>query len=549
MYSTRKSSRDSKRTANVWIPSDKVGEHPSAVFHRTGFRGADPTRARRALGPTASFEWPAREAGRSPEETGAIAPALWTTVGSARAGATARNGPRVATVQTRACTASALGYTLAAVDVHGGAGGSRRDPDRLGRNRHGRGRVRADLTSTLQSIGAALLWVLLAMGSLAASLVALWVVLSLAKSAIAREAAVLADGPWIWLVAIVATIGLPLLLALWKHHGDPRRLSRAMVWLPLAVNGAGLLLASQVIPDVLGTALRGHAAWVAADRLGDSHAATRVLSALGHDAADRLHPGGMQPPPGSTLDEWTAQAGGQVDRDKALAVPFTAEGTAILMDVGFDGPQGRITLPYLFDTGASFTTISSATAAKLGIVVPETAPMVAFNTASGPRESRMVYLPSLWLGQVQIRGLLVSVCDGCVNERHHGLLGHNVMHEFYAQIDFKNKRMVLLPRVAEARSNRAYDIEPVTDTKVEGTAEVWLGRVRWVVRVHNKGTQPIRDVVPVVKFADGPVLRGKPIAEIAPGAVGRSLVEGRASLDGKGDSKGHYTLGLAEAFW
>jgi hypothetical protein len=84
---------------------------------------------------------------------------------------------------------------------------------------------------------------------------------------------------------------------------------------------------------------------------------------------------------------------------------------------------------------------------------------------------------------------------------------------------------------------------------VEGTAEVWLGRVRWIVRVENRGSVPIRDVVPVVKFADGPTLRGKPIDEIAPGAVGRSLVEGRAALDGKGDSKGHYTLGLVEAYW
>jgi Aspartyl protease len=450
-----------------------------------------------------------------------------------------------------ACMTGPLGYTLAAVDMHAGAGESRRDPERVGgRGRNGHGRVRADLTSrVVQPIGAALLWVLLATGSLAATLVALWVVLSLAKSAIARDAAVLADGPWIWLVAIVATIGLPLVLALWKHHGDPRGLSRAMVWLPLAVNGAGLLLASQVIPDVLGTALRGHAAWVAADRLGDSHAATRVLSALGHDAADRLHPGGAQPAAGLTLDEWTSEAGGQVDREKALAVPFTKEGTAILMDVGFDTPTGRIALPYLFDTGASFTTISSATASRLGVVVPEDAPMLTFNTASGPRESRMVFVPSMWLGDVHIRGLLASVCDGCVNERHHGLLGQNVMREFYAQIDFKNQRMVLLPRTAEHRPNRAYDIEPVTEVKVEGTAEVWLGRVRWVVQVRNRGTVPIRDVVPVVKFADGPVLRGKPIAEIAAGAVGRSLVEGRATLEGKGDSKGHYTLGLAEAFW
>lgn len=415
-------------------------------------------------------------------------------------------------------------------------------------------RMRGDLTSTAQSIGSALLWVLLAMGSLAATLVAFWIVLALAKAALARDAAVLAGGAWIWVLATLVTIGLPVGLAMWKHHGEPRGLRRAMVWLPLAVNGCGLALASQVIPDVLGSALRGHGAWVAADRLGDSHAATRVMSALGHDAADQLDPAGVVMPAGSTLDEWTAQADGAVLRDKALAVPFTEEGTAILMDVTFEPVGGtagadRLTLPYLFDTGASFTTISSATAAKLGIPVPEDAPLLTFNTASGPRESRMVHLPSLWVGDVQIRDLLVSVCDGCVNERHHGLLGHNVMREFFAQIDFKNQRMVLLPRVPPVRGNRAYDIEPVVELKVEGTAEVWLGRVRWVVRVHNRGSVAVHDVVPVVKFADGPVLRGKAIAEIAPGAVGRSLIEGRATLEGKGDSKGHYTLGLAEAFW
>ncbi len=412
-------------------------------------------------------------------------------------------------------------------------------------------RMHGELTSTVQSIGSALLWVLLAMGSLAATLVAFWIVLALAKAAFAREAAVLAGGAWIWLLATLVTVGLPVGLAMWKHHGAPRHLRRAMVWLPLAVNGCGLALASQVIPDVLGSALRGHGAWIAADRLGDSHAATRVMSALGHDAADQLDPAGVVMPAGSTLDEWTAQADGAVERDKALAVPFTEEGTAILMDVTFDaaGVGERLTLPYLFDTGASFTTISSATATKLGIPVPDDAPLLTFNTASGPRESRMVHLPSLWVGDVQIHNLLVSVCDGCVNERHHGLLGHNVMREFFAQIDFKNQRMVLLPRVPPVRGNRAYDIEPVVELEVEGTAEVWLGRVRWVVRVHNRGSVPVHDVVPVVKFADGPVLRGKPIVEIAPGAVGRSLIEGRATLDGKGDSKGHYTLGLAEAFW
>ena len=110
--------------------------------------------------------------------------------------------------------------------------------------------------------------------------------------------------------------------------------------------------------------------------------------------------------------------------------------------------------------------------------MPDDAPTLTFNTASGPRESRMVFLPALELGAVRIEGLLVSVCDGCVNERTVGLLGHNVMREFFAQIDYKNQRMILIPRMAQSRPNRAYDIEPVVELKVDGAAEVLPHRLR-----------------------------------------------------------------------
>ena len=239
----------------------------------------------------------------------------------------------------------------------------------------------------------------------------------------------------------------------------------------------------------------------------------------------------------------------EVDVSKAISVPFAEKGTAILMDVTLRGPDAELTLPYLFDTGASYTTISSKTAKALGVQVPDDAPTLTFNTASGPRESRMVHLPALRMGRVEIPGLLVSVCDPCVNERNEGLLGLNVMREFFVQMDYKNQRMQLLPRASETAPNRAYDIEPLVELKVEGGAELWLGRVRWMVLVRNRGTVPLRDVVPVVRFTDGPTLRGASIDEIAPGKVGRSLVEGKASLDGTDDSKGHYTLGLVEAYW
>lgn len=423
-------------------------------------------------------------------------------------------------------------------------------PGRPSRDRRAR-QVRHNLTSTLKSILLALVWVLFALGSLASTVIAVWIVTSMARAA-ADGSGFTSSAAWIWFIAVVITLALPFALAVWKHQGDARRISLTMAWLPMLWNAGGLVVATQIIPDIMASALRSQGAWVAADRFGDAHSATRVLSALGHHSAEVVSP---EPDPvarraGTGVPPLPLSASGEVDLAKALAVPFTEEGTAILMQVVLEGEGGtELALPYLFDTGASFTTISSDTAAQLGVDVPAEAPTLTFNTASGPRESRMVYLPALRLNGVRIEGLLVSVCDGCVNERTQGLLGHNVMREFFAQIDYKNQRMVLVPRVSEAHPNRAYDIEPVVKLAVEGAAEVWLGRVRWVVEVHNRGTEPIRDVVPVVKFADGPTLRGERIEAVGPGETGRSLVEGRASLDGSGSSKGHYTLGLAEAYW
>jgi hypothetical protein len=408
------------------------------------------------------------------------------------------------------------------------------------------------LTSSLLSIVLALGWVVVALGSLASTVVAIWIVLAMARAAsLGSTSSPAASGWWAWCIALVATLALPFAIAVWKHQGDTRRISLTMAWLPMLWNTGGLLIATQIIPDIMGSALRSQGAWVAANRLGDDHSATRVLSALGHHSADLVS---SEPAIASTTRDASPavplEASAQVDLAKAVTVPFTEEGTAILMQVTLEGDDGRtVSLPYLFDTGASFTTISSDTAAQLGVEVPADAPTLTFNTASGPRESRMVHLPALYLNDVRIEGLLVSVCDGCVNERTVGLLGHNVMREFFAQIDYKRQRMLLVPRIAHERPNRAYDIEPIVELEVQGAAEVWLGRVRWVINVKNRGTVPIANVVPVVKFTDGPVLRGKPIERIEPGEIGRSLVEGRTSLEGTDASTGHYTLGLVEAFW
>ncbi len=396
--------------------------------------------------------------------------------------------------------------------------------------------------SLVLSIIAVVGWSALCVASVVVILVALWI-----TSALARAQPPDGDAGALWLsvrswgLAALLVVGAPLALAFWKHGGDRRRVASTLAWAPLVWNFAALALAGQLIPDLVGTALRQHSAWFIIDRVGDSHTWTRYLSALGHNTADLIDPLEDAAEP-VTL---TADEGDSAPPD-AITVPFSADGNAILMDVELEGPAGSSVFPYLFDTGASFTTISSSAAATLGIEVPGDAPTLHFNTASGPRESKMVYLPALRLGDVELQGLLVSVCDGCTNDRSEGLLGLNVIREFLVQMDYQSARMRLLPRIDD-HPNRAYDIGPALGLEVEGRPEIWLGRVRWVVLVENLSTVPIEGVIPEINFSDGLRLRGQVIERIEPGAVGRSLVEGKTKAREGGELG--FTLTISEAYW
>ncbi len=391
----------------------------------------------------------------------------------------------------------------------------------------------------------ALLWVLLGLGSLASAVVALWVVLSLSRAAADGGGSALLH----WFTAIAVTLGFPFALAAWKHQHQPRQISLTMAWLPMVWNTFGLLVGAQLVPDIVGEALRGQGAWVASDSVGDSHSTTRVMSALGHHAADAVDP----EPPVTVATRGVASLpikSAEVDFSKAISVALEEQGTAIFVDVGLEGYGGRhAKKTYLFDTGASYTTISTDAAAELGIEIPVDAPVLEFDTAKGRRESRMVYLPALRLGQVRIEGLVVSVCDKCINGRHTGLLGQNVMRRFMARIDFEDGRMLLIPRNTDVRPNRAYDIGPMVELEIEGDPVMYGDRVHWVIKVHNRSTVPVRDVIPNVQFTGGPNLLGETVDEIAPGQVGRSLVKGKVGSGARSKSEGHFTLGLSEAYW
>lgn len=365
---------------------------------------------------------------------------------------------------------------------------------------------------------------------------------ALTSYSLARSANEQAHSAWLWLFAIALSVGAPLLLAAWKHSRSARKRRLAMTWLPSVWNAGALVVAILLVPDLIGATLRG-AEWVVQGRLGDSHTATRALSAFGHEAAEHIDPGGGEFPAPVTASTRVALNGD-------ILVPFKEQGSAIFLPIVLEGSSGQaLERDYLFDTGASYTTITSDTARTLGIEVRSDAPSLQFNTASGPRESRMVFLPALRVGDVRIPGLLVSVCDSCATESAGGLLGLNVMREFLIQMDYQGSRMRLLPRIHDARPNRAYDIAPTLTMAVEGRPEIWLGRIRWIVTLTNNGSVAVEDAMPRVDFNDGPRLYGEAVPRIEPGETGRSLLVGRVVEDGEASGSVEFTLMLVEAYW
>lgn len=331
-------------------------------------------------------------------------------------------------------------------------------------------------------------------------------------------------------------LGIPVLVALWRTPRRPAAGLSALAYLPFVWNALMVFVVLRLAPATAAFALAEHGAYLAATRYGDTAPATRVLSAVGQ----RIAATARRPVNGKD----DAQPPERTDRD-ALVVPFRPGGSSILVDVDVAGPAGRRSGRYVFDTGASYTTITTEAARAIGLDVPDDAPLLEFHTAAGKVTSPVVFLPELRIGDMRIDKLAVSVCDECASGEADGLLGLNVVRRFLIQTDYVRDRMLLLPRTADASGeDRAYDVQAMSRLELVGPPDVWLGTVHWVVRVRNLAPIPVEDVVPAVRFVDGPTLLGRPIPRIEPGASATTLVKGKV-----GASDASFVLELARARW
>jgi len=391
-----------------------------------------------------------------------------------------------------------------------------------------------------------------------------------------------------WVLPLVLSVGFPVILALWKHPKVPSQaLPTALNLFPL-LNSAVVVIAIILVPESVGSALR-RLGLDTIERLGTSDRRAQVVSAWGMNLADRVSPPPSEPDsatrstsrsasvpqpelPGADPQNLEARPdpegtgdtdqaakdreslgalGGDSDNEETqegIYVQFDPNGTGITIPATLRGPGGEKTVDYLFDTGATFTTITPALAEELGVHVRPDAPTQAFNTAKGPANTPMVYLDALTLGDVTIRGVLVAVCEDCSSKRTEGLLGLNVTRNFVVEMDYQRQEMHLDPRHFNNSGNRAFDIRHILNLRLAGIPEVFQGYISWSLEVENLSHRDVYDVVPRVEFTTDTTLFGSRISHLPARSTARSLVRGRVFREGERPEV-EYVLSLEQGRW
>jgi clan AA aspartic protease (TIGR02281 family) len=97
---------------------------------------------------------------------------------------------------------------------------------------------------------------------------------------------------------------------------------------------------------------------------------------------------------------------------------------------------------FLLDTGATYTSISSAMAKKLGVLTQQ-APTLKIATANGVIEVPVVTLKQMKVGHLTVYNVKATVMDLGTRTPYDGLLGLSFLERFKTTLDAKNQQLVL----------------------------------------------------------------------------------------------------------
>jgi hypothetical protein len=175
-----------------------------------------------------------------------------------------------------------------------------------------------------------------------------------------------------------------------------------------------------------------------------------------------------------------------------VTLAVEGEGTSLKVKVLVDSAGPPREVQFLFDTGATLTTLDRRTLSELGIVIPEDAPTATLQTAGGQVESSVILLERLWVGHVPIENVAVALCDACAQGATRGLLGLNVTGLFDVTMNAGDQELQLQPVGLDG--DRRLDVNHFVD--LDASVTMWrMGRVEVAVEASNRAKVVISELV------------------------------------------------------
>jgi hypothetical protein len=194
-----------------------------------------------------------------------------------------------------------------------------------------------------------------------------------------------------------------------------------------------------------------------------------------------------------------AEAPAEKPAGEAASLEYHGEAHALRIPVVFEGPNGEVAVPWMvFDTGATLTTLDTATLSRLGISVPADAPEVTLHAATGEHRARLVLVDAATVGGYRVDGVTVAVCDTCAAGEARGLLGLNVSGQFRVTLDPDERRLLLRPQ--ENAADRKLDLDAWL-APAATLRDGWNGGEA-LVRVANRARRHVDEVVLGIECPD-----------------------------------------------
>jgi hypothetical protein len=178
------------------------------------------------------------------------------------------------------------------------------------------------------------------------------------------------------------------------------------------------------------------------------------------------------------------------DNSDAISLAYEGEGSRLSIPVVFEHEGKTLEVEMMLDTGATYTTLPPYILKQLHLTPSASAPVLELHTANGIRNAQVVLLDKVWLGDLFLEGVAITMCDDCASDKTAGLLGLNISGSYNVSIDADRQEVAFSRR---HNTNRRLDMKPFTELDASFTRYPG-GRIEVDVSLQNDSPRAISEV-------------------------------------------------------